>query len=410
MRLVHLSLTNFRNFARLDVDVPQGAVLLLGANAQGKTSLLEAVYFLATFTSFHTGSDRQLINFLAAREPLAVARIVADFSRSDATPAKKTHHIEVRIIQEANGLNHESRVRKEVLLDGVKSKAAECVGFFNAVLFLPQSLRVIEGSPEERRRYLNLALSQVIPRYSQVLADYQQALVQRNALLKQINERQGDPAELSFWDGVLATAGAQIIHARIQAIQELENLASGIHQRLTRSGEVLRLTYQPAFDPLPQPMRQFTLPLESPVDRMGISVEKIQQGFVERLLALRGEEIARGQTTIGPHRDDLQFLSNGIDLEVYGSRGQARTTMLSMKLAEVAWMKEKTGQWPVLLLDEVLAELDQFRREDLLAHLVESEQILMTTTDLEMFSPEFIQKATLWQIQAGRVSEVSNGK
>jgi DNA replication and repair protein RecF len=410
MYLTRLSLTNFRNFARLDVDVPQGAVLLVGANAQGKTSLLEAAYFLATFTSFHTGSDRQLINFLAARESLAVARIVADFFRIDSLATTRAHRLEVRIIQEANGLNHESRVRKEVLLDGVKTKVTECVGFFNAVLFLPQSLRVIEGSPEERRRYLNLSLSQVIPKYSQYLADYNQALTQRNALLKQLNERVGDPDELSYWDGLVATAGAQIIHARILSIQELESRASLVHNRLTRSGEVLRLVYEPAFDPLPQPVRQFTLPLDAPLDRMGIPIEKIQQAFVERLLALRSEEIARGQTTIGPHRDDIRFLSNGIDLEVYGSRGQARTAMLSMKLAEVAWMKDKTGQWPVLLLDEVLAELDQFRRDDLLSHLADSEQILMTTTDLDLFSTEFVKKATQWQIQSGRLSEVNHGR
>ena len=154
MHLTHLSLTNFRNFARLDVDVPQGAVLLVGANAQGKTSILEAVYYLATFSSFHAGNDRQLINFLAGRDALAVARIVADFRRDDASG--RAHRIEVRIIQEPNGIAGETRLRKEVLLDGAKSKVAELMGYFNAVLFLPQSLRVIEGAPEERRRYLNM--------------------------------------------------------------------------------------------------------------------------------------------------------------------------------------------------------------------------------------------------------------
>jgi DNA replication and repair protein RecF len=168
MYLTHLSITNFRNFARLDVDVPKGGVMLVGANAQGKTSLLEAVYFLATFVSFHAENDRQLINFLAARETLAVGRIVADFCRKDAGQASpEAHRLEVRIIQESNDLNGATRLRKEVLLDGVKHKASEVVGKFNAVLFLPQMLRIVEGGPEERRRYLNLRWPrscQILPR------------------------------------------------------------------------------------------------------------------------------------------------------------------------------------------------------------------------------------------------------
>jgi DNA replication and repair protein RecF len=406
MYLTHLSLTNFRNFARLDVDVPQGAVLLLGDNAQGKTSLLEAIYYLATFTSFHAHSDRQLINFIAAREALAVARIVADFCRMDAVSGSRLHHLEVRIIQEAGGLNHDLTLRKEVLLDGNKGKVSESVGYLNAVLFLPQTLRVIEGSPEERRRYINLTLSQVLPRYAYFLGEYNKSLAQRNALLKQINERGGDQEQLQYWDEQLANSGSQIMVARIHAIHELERHAIQIHAQLTHGAEVLRLSYEPAYDPLPQPARQYALPLNEPIDRTGVSIEKIQQGFLAALVGLRKEEIVRGLTTIGPQRDDLRFLTNGIDLGIFGSRGQARTAMLALKLAEVAWMKEKTGQWPVLLLDEVLAELDQRRRTDLLTRLSKTEQNLLTTTDLDLFSPDFVKGATRWQIQAGRLEKV----
>jgi DNA replication and repair protein RecF len=405
MFLKHLSLTNFRNFARLDVEVPPGAVLLLGANAQGKTSLLEAVYFLATFVSFHAESDRQLINFTAGREPLAVARIVAEFCRQEPPPSSGSHRLEVRLIQEANGINGGARLRKEVLLDGVERKASEAVGAFNAVLFQPQSLRVIEGPPEDRRRYLNLTLSQALPRYAAALTDYNRALTQRNALLKQLNERGGDSSQLTYWDELLTSSGARLIHGRAQAVQELERLAARAHTQLTRSAEVLRLSYQPSYDPLPQPERQYALPLNAPLDRSGLSVEKIQQGFMETLERLRLEEIARGVTTTGPHRDELRFLGNGIDLGIYGSRGQARTALLALKLAEVDWLKKKTGQWPVLLLDEVLAELDTQRRSDLLERLSESEQVLLTTTDLEAFSPEFIRRTRMWRIQDGGLEE-----
>ncbi len=400
MYLTHLSLTNFRNFTRLDFDVPRGPLLLVGSNAQGKTSLLEAIYYLATFVSFHAGSDRELINFIASREPLAVSRIVADFQRGVAR-----RRIEVRIIQELNGFNG-PRLRKEVLLDGVKQKISEVVGVFNAVLFLPQMLRVVEGSPEERRRYLNLAIAQIYPQYAQALLEYNRILSQRNALLKQLAERSGDLNQLSFWDEQLAAKGGVIILARIHALQELEHLGAAIHQELTRNQEVLRLVYQPSFDPLPARPNQYRLPLDAPVDRSLLSLEKIRQGFQEHLLRNRPEDISRGLSTVGPHRDEFRFLSNAIDLGVYGSRGQVRTSMQSLKLAEVAWMKEKTHEWPVLLLDEVLAELDDQRRDDLLARLAESEQSFLTTTDLDLFRAEFVNKAQLWNVHMGRLQEV----
>ncbi len=400
MRLTHLSLTNFRNFTRLDVDVPGKTVLLVGDNAQGKTSLLEAIYFLATLASFHASQDRQLINFLAGREALAVARIVADFQRG-----RRSHRLEVRIIQETNGLEAAPKMRKEVLFDGVKLKSGEAVGHFNAVLFLPQMLSIVDGAPEERRRYLNLALPQVIPHYASALAEYTRALTQRNALLKQLSEHAGDPSQLDYWDDLASSSGAQIIFQRIRAVQELERLAVRLHSELTQGCEVLRLSYQPAYDPLPQVPGQYPLALDAPVDRSGIELEQIRSGFKEKLLRLRPEEIGRGMTTVGPHRDELRFLSNGIDLGSYGSRGQVRTAVLALKLAEVAWMKEKTGYWPVLLLDEVLAELDLQRRADLLLRLADCEQALLTTTDLELFQPDFVHKNTLWRIQGGRLVE-----
>lgn len=399
MRLTHLSLSNFRNFTRLDVRVPAGPVLVVGENAQGKTSLLEAIYFLATLDSFHATSDRQLINFIAGRDTQSVARIVAAFERGG-----RSHRLEVRIIQENSGQNGSS-VRKEVLLDGSKLKAGEAIGQVMAVLFLPQMLTVIDGAPEERRRYLNLALSQVLAHYPSALSEYQRVLTQRNALLKQLAERSGDRSELTYWNEQLAAAGAQIIHARIAAVQDLEQLARPLHSQLTRSDEILRLSYQPSYDPMPRPAVQFALPIDAPVDRSSYSVDQVRAGFIARLERLADEEIARGLTTIGPHRDELRILSNGHDLGLYGSRGQIRTAMLSLKLAEVEWMHEKTGHWPILLLDEVLAELDSRRREDLLSRLAVSEQALMTTTDIDLFPHDFIRQTSLWRIQAGRLVE-----
>ena len=397
MYLTRLSLTDFRAFARLDMEVPRRILLLVGDNAQGKTSLLEAVYYLATFTSLHAQSDRQLIHFLAAQEALAVGRITAEFQRGG-----RGHRLEVRLILENS--NGSARLRREILVDGIKRTAQEAVGFFNAVIFLPQMTRVADGSPEERRRYLNLLLSQAHPGYAQALSEYQQVLTQRNALLKQLGERGGDNSQLDYWDGLLVERGATLIYARNTAISEMERLAAQFHGRLTRQQEVLRIFYQPAYDPLEPPAGQYSLPLMASADRSRFSREDLRRGFQEKLAAVRGEEIARGVTTIGPHRDEVRFVSNGIDLGSFGSRGQVRTLLLSLKLAEVAWLKDKTGEWPVLLLDEILAELDVQRRADLLEALGEGEQSLMTTTDLNLFDPAFIQNASVWRVRQGVVS------
>jgi DNA replication and repair protein RecF len=398
MYLTHLSLTNFRAFTRLDMEVPRRTLLLVGDNAQGKTSILEAVFYLATCASFHAQNERHLINFMASREPLAVARLVADYHSKN-----RMHHMEVRLIQEAVGSNGTLRLRKEILLDGVKRTVHEALGNLNAVIFLPQMTRIMEGGPDDRRRYLNLTLAQAVPGYSLALSEYGQALSQRNALLKQLGERGGDPEQLVYWDTLVAERGALLIHARISAIQELEQLAARIHHRLTNGQEVLRLVYNPAYDPVPQPGGQFALPLKTQVNRTGFSQERIRQGFMKRLAELHREEVARGVTTIGPHRDELRFMSNGIDLGEFGSRGQVRTALLAVKLAEVNWIKNRTGEWPVLLLDEILAELDVQRRSDLLAYLAEYEQSLLTTTDLNLFDPGFVQEGTIWQVEQGLV-------
>ena len=185
------------------------------------------------------------------------------------------------------------RLRKEVLLDGVKRSLNEVIGQFNAVVFVPQMSQIIEGGPDERRRYLNLTLAQTVPAYVSKLSDYNQALSQRNALLKALNERGGNSEQLGVWDEALARLGAQIILWRIQAVQEIERLATRVHNELTRGKEVLRLSYEPAFDPLPQPNGQLNLKIDTPLDRSGLKSEDIRVGFVERLAQLRKEEIAR---------------------------------------------------------------------------------------------------------------------
>jgi len=395
MFLTHLSLTDFRIFSRFDQAVPLNSLILVGDNAQGKTSLLEAVYYLSTLDSFQASNSLDLINFSALQNDLAVCRIVADFRKKDTD-----HHLEIRIIKDTNS-NRNNIIRKEVLLDGSQQKINSVIGTFNAVLFLPHMLQIVTGAPQLRRHYLNLTLAQVDPTYTESISEYNKALAQRNALLKQLNERSGDVDQLSYWDEKITQAGAYIIHARIQAIKDIGYIAASIHQELTRGDEILRLNYLPSFDPAASPPGQIELPLENALDRSGVELKDIQDGYREKLLSIRSEDIYRGVTSRGPHRDEMRYLSNGIDLGNFGSRGQLRTAMLAIKLAEVNWLNEKNGDCPVLLLDEVLAELDDTRRQDLLDRLAKAEQSLLTTTDLDLFSDEFKRSATQWKIKNG---------
>lgn len=387
MYLTHLSLTNFRAFSRLDMDMPRRILLLVGDNAQGKTSLLEAVYFLSTFTSIQSSSDRQVIGFLALEEPIPVSRLVADFEREN-----QKHQIEIRLILEQNGTANSQRFRKEILVDGNKRSAYQAVGLFNAVIFLPFMTRIIEGGPEERRKYLNYALAQVIPGYAKTLSEYSQSLTQRNALLKQIAERNSDRSQLIYWDEILAEKGSLLQFERVKAIQEIERIANQIHRSLTEDREILQFSYLPA------------LSFDSDTSS-DILIDKergnFHQLFLDSLKAKQKEEIMRGVTTIGPHRDDLRFIINDLDMGDYGSRGQIRTTMLALKLAELDWMKNQTGEKPVLLLDETLAELDHKRREKLLQAILEGDQTILTTTDMKLFNHDFSEHANVWHIHQG---------
>ncbi len=402
MRLAHLSLTNFRNFIRLDTDIPAGPVLVVGANAQGKTSLLEAIYYLAGASSPHTATDRQLINFLALREPAPFARLIGEIVRGG-----RPHRIEIRLVLEPPAPAEEPRLQKEILLNGIRRRSRDLGSGLNAVLFLPQDLRVIEGSPGDRRRYLDATVCQADLHYAEALAEYARILAQRNALLKQLQERgNGAPAnhaspQLAFWDERLAETGALLIRGRSLALSELDRLASPLHAQLTNDLERLRLDYQPAFDPLPRPAGQLGLPLAAPLDRTGIAEADVRDGLRRALEETRAEEIARGVTLLGPHRDDFRVWSNGVDLGTYGSRGQNRTAMLSLKLAEVEWMHARSGEWPALLLDEVLAELDIPRRQALLQRLSGAEQAILTCADVDMFTGTFRQQSTIWHVEAG---------
>ncbi len=398
MHIEYLSLTNFRNFARLELSLPRGPILLHGANAQGKTSLLEAIYYLATSNSPYTTADWQLINWRAENDVIPFTRLSADI----VTANSPLNRIEITLMREQNG--PEQRTKKDVRLNGVSRRVMDLVGQLNVVLFLPRDLSLVEGSPAERRRYMDGTLCQTDRAYCEALQTYERLLPQRNALLRRVAESNASPSELDFWDTQIAQHGATLMAGRQRLLRDLEGLAQRAHLDLTGRQEILEIAYQPSFNPTAGADGQLSFSAPGLDLHRALGADEIYPQFLEALQLGRNEHIDRGMTLIGPHRDELRLAINQRDVGLYGSRGQARTAILSLKLAELGWMRDAIGEWPILLLDEVIAELDASRRAYLLDRIDGATQSILTTTEPGFFSEPFLRQAALWQVTEGQIS------
>lgn len=398
MLIEHLSLKNFRNYTRLEMSIPTGAVLIHGQNAQGKTSLLEAVYYAATSTSPYATSDKQLINWRTEGDPMPFAQVGLEI----LSASQVLNRLEITLVRE-NPNTLSERFKKEIRLNGVSKRRGDVLGLIAVVMFLPQDLSLVEGAPSSRRAYMNATLSQVDNDYADSLAQFEKVLTSRNALLRQIGENKNRVGELEYWDAQLTRAAGVIIAGRQRFLREIENEAAAIYLDLTGGREDLKLAYVPSFEPTAEGNGQLSFAIPGLDLHRQINADQITPQYLEALLAAREEEIKRGMTLSGPQRDELRFLVNGRDLSLYGSRGQARTAVMAIKLAELNWMREKIGEWPVLLLDEVISELDELRRAYLLEQVQKAPQALLTTTEPTIFTNTFREKATLWQVKAGQI-------
>lgn len=400
MRVEHLSLTNFRNYARLELSLPEQPVVLYGDNAQGKTSLLEALYYLATSRSPYTSTDRQLIHWRTETDPLPFARIAADLRSEQHPPSRLEMTL---MLDNSNGA---PRFKKVIKLNGVDKRVMDVVGLLNVVLFLPQDLSLVEGAPVERRRFMDATLAQVEREYLEALDLFERLLPQRNALLRRIAERKANVAELAFWDEQITRSGAVLIAGRQRFLRELEALAQRTHDELTGSREVLTLQYQPSFTPTASGTGQLSFAAYGLDLHRQMDATEIAPQYLAQLKNEQADSIQRGATLSGPHRDELRLLINGRDCGLYGSRGQARTVVLALKLAELEWMRERLGEYPLLLLDEVVAELDSRRRAYLLSQLDGRAQTLLTATEMEIFAPDFLARSQLLQVNQGQINSV----
>ncbi len=408
MMLNSLSLTNFRNYVRLEIDLPPHITILQGNNAQGKTNFLEAIYYLATATSPRAQNDSQVIYWLADEDVLPYARLVGQVSKGG-----ESLQVEITLMKAKNGNSQVETIQKSIRVNGVNRRVSELIGTIPVVLFLPQDIQIVDGSPSHRRRYLNALLCQVDPRYYRDLQKYGRVVFQRNHLLRRLRERRQDAEQLAFWDRQMSEAGAYILERRLRLVSRLNEVVVDIHPDLTGRQEHLRLSYVSTLDLSKPPRAEGGLQLAMSLDASEDAVPTlpyIRQLFEEQLAARRGEEIGRGTTLLGPHRDDLRFLVNSVDMTVYGSRGQQRTTALSAKLAEVEWLRQEVGEMPILLLDDMVSELDPDRRNYLLATLARADQVVVTTTDTEGFSPEFLQDARLFQVSQGQLEPLRRSR
>ena len=384
MHLAHLSLTNVRTFRRLEIDLQRGVHLIAGANAQGKSNLLEAVQMLATARTLRSGTDLDLISWGAVDEdPLPAARLDATV---ETAGGKRTLEIAVIAAETVAGARP-TRASRRFRVNGVARRASDLIGQLRVVMFSADDLEIVSGAPAMRRRYLDITISQFDPAYLRALQRYSRVLEQRNSLLRKLAERRGQADELDFWDDELAAAGALIVQRRADAVHVLARDARERYAELAPDeSEDLAICYQPR---LPGGLEA------------AVREHDLQERFRAALVPERREDIRRGVTRWGPHRDDLEFRIGGHPAAVSASRGQQRTAALALRLAEVDLSRGRTGDPPVLLLDDILSELDAHRRERILGAAYHVDQVLITTPDEDRPSEVELPGAIRYRLEAG---------
>jgi len=383
MWIRRLTLSHFRNYTALELELPKGLTLVLGDNAQGKSNLLEAVFLLATTKSERVPTDGGLIDWAALDDPQPVARVFAEVERAG-------DEIEVEIAiagRPRPGDRTRVPASKRLRLNGVAKRQAGFVGQLMAVLFTTDDMDLIGGAPSGRRRYLDVMLSQIDPQYAEASRQYAKVVQQRNALLKRIQTGESGPDELDFWDEELGGHGATLFARRAEGMNTLAGHASAAHRELSGGVEELTATYQPRLEGWD-------------AERCLAESDALAGAMQETLRRNRPRDSAAGMTLSGPHRDDIDLELDGAPAGSFASRGQQRTAALALRLAEARFMAEERGDLPVVLLDDVLSELDEERRRAVLGSLGEWDQLIITSADADRFAEDIAPDA-VYRVRAG---------
>lgn len=377
MFLRALHLRQFRNYVDQQVEFTAAKTILLGNNAQGKSNLLEAVELLSSLKSHRTARDRDLIY-----DGETLAQITAQLKR-------ETGDVELTMTLRESG-------RRTVAQNGVSlRRQLDFLGTLNMVQFSSLDLELVRGGPDQRRHWIDALLVQLEPVYAYVLQQYTQVLRQRNALLKARlkgeleNTEMASSSELGLWDAQLAIAGSRVIRRRSRVLDRLAPFAQAWHQEISGSTEKLEIRYAP----------NVSVEEDTP--------EALQKAFLEKIQQRAIAEQHQGTSLVGPHRDEVEFLINQTPARQYGSQGQQRTLVLALKLAELKLIEDVIGEPPLLLLDDVLAELDLSRQNQLLDAIQDRFQTLITTTHLGSFDAQWIDAAQILDVKSGQLLQHS---
>ena len=359
MIITQLQLRQYRSYEACALAPCEGVNVLLGDNGQGKTNVLEALYLCCTGRSHRTRQDRELI------------RWGADFASVKAEAQRRDGSHQVEILLPSLG-------RRKLKIAGQEvSRSGELMGHVTGVLFSPEDLRTVKDGPAERRRFVDMALSQLRPAYYYALQRYARALKQRGEVLKAASAQPGLLQTLDSWDEQLATAGAELMHQRRSYISKLNEVAGETHREISDGSERLEIRYAPSVT-------------------MGDDV----QANLDALFAAREQDLRRMTTSVGAHRDDVALMIDGRDVRAYGSQGQQRTAALAMRLAELAVMHDELGEWPMLMLHDVMSELDPSRRRQLIKRL-SGIQTFITCTDPDDLAGAEVGR--MWRVHEGKL-------
>lgn len=370
-----IDLRQFRNYEQLQLSFNPELNVFVGQNAQGKTNLLESIYLLALGRSYRTQQESEVIQHKTLK-----CRVFGRVIRSAALT------LEARFARENP---------KNLYVNGQKASPRDFIGHLNVVLFTPDDLQLVKGSPSIRRRFLDTEICQVDPVYRSLLTDYARILQQRNRLLKDIRYQKGNKEVLEVYDQNLVSVGSRIMAKRYQTIHKLGLLSRLMHRQISSGREELELAYAPSGR---------DEPLSGDNSRSFFSAF-----LAEELGHVRSEEVSRGYSLVGPQRDDLTFSINGMNARLYASQGQQRTAVLACRLAEMQFIRSEVGEYPVVLLDDVLSELDGTRREFLLSVLSKRVQTVITTTELGHFPGRVPSESSVFRIESGNVTAESGG-
>ena len=366
MKIIKLKQKNYRNCKNIELDLNSKKILIIGKNAQGKTNILECIYFLSTLKSQRTTNNLELINF-------------------------DEHKVEIKAEIQKNteielDFSYDREKKREIKINNLKSRPKEFKNIFKTVLFSTQDLLLLRGIPQDRRDWIDIAISQIYPAYDDRLSKYNKVRIQKNNFLKEYNQN-----EILFdvYNEQMIILGSNIIYLRRKFLKEIEKIAQKKHAIIS-GVEKLTIQYDCNF-------------LEKDNN---FEIEEISQKFKQKLEERKKEEIQRGQALVGPHRDDIIFYINNQESTKFASQGQQRTVVLSLKLAELDIITQKTGEPPVLLLDDVLAELDDIRQNYLLKTINENTQTIITSVDTLLFDKKFLKDVKIYKIENGNIKSV----